>query len=284
MAAGAQPQTWSGPSRRRGIRLALQIPISVTVLRSGIPDTLPGRLLNLAEGGIAAVLAGELLPGETVALEFSASTAAAPFRARALVRHHDKLRSGMEFIGLPAEQRATIRNWAQEKAAGESSAPAIRRNLGKGSVDNRSKNPPPPRRAGAAWISIFTLCVVALMMIWWRHWNRGWQALESDLQSGTPAEVRPKAQVPADAMQKLLIHRVEPEYPAAAREKNLEGVIILDVTVGRDGSVLSVHAQNGPDILARAAVNALRWWRFEPYRVNGEPVEVRTTMAVEFKP
>ena len=78
-------------------------------------------------------------------------------------------------------------------------------------------------------------------------------------------------QVPAEVMEKLLVHRVEPAYPAAARQANLEGTIALNLVVGRDGSVVSMHALNGPDVLAQAAMDALRWWKFEPYRVNGEP-------------
>jgi protein TonB len=54
--------------------------------------------------------------------------------------------------------------------------------------------------------------------------------------------------------------------------------------VGRDGSVVNVKALNGPEILGQAAVDALRWWRFEPYRVDGKPVVVETTVAVEFRP
>jgi len=72
-------------------------------------------------------------------------------------------------------------------------------------------------------------------------------------------------------------------YPAEARRANLQGVIALDIVVGRDGSVVSMHALNGPDALVRAAMDALRWWKFEPYRVNGEPAVVETTVAVEFK-
>jgi protein TonB len=85
-------------------------------------------------------------------------------------------------------------------------------------------------------------------------------------------------------MQKLVTHRVDPDYPAGARPEKLQGVIALDVVVGSDGSVLDVHPLNGPATLARAATDALRWWRFEPYRINGQPVAVRTTVAVEFKP
>ena len=54
--------------------------------------------------------------------------------------------------------------------------------------------------------------------------------------------------------------------------------------VGRDGSVVEMRPLSGPDVLARAAMETVRWWRFEPYRVNGEPGMVETTVAVEFNP
>ena len=126
---------------------------------------------------------------------------------------------------------------------------------------------------------------ILLAVLWWR-WNRGWEDLESGLQKSetTMERSQPQAHVPADVMEKLVTHRVDPDYPEAARPAKLEGVIVLDVVVGRDGSVEDVRALNGPDVLAQAAMEALRWWRFEPYRVDGKPVVVETTVAVEFKP
>src|ERR1700683_2659530 len=117
MATRAQAQGWDQPSRRRGLRYNVQAQLDVTVLRSGIPDTLPGRSVNLGEGGLAAVLAGELLPGEAVGVEIRFPKAADPLRTRALVRHHDRLRSGLEFVGLTTEQQAAIREWAGETKA-----------------------------------------------------------------------------------------------------------------------------------------------------------------------
>ncbi|MGC2401005.1 MAG: energy transducer TonB, partial [Acidobacteriaceae bacterium] len=96
--------------------------------------------------------------------------------------------------------------------------------------------------------------------------------------------IQPQAHVPAEVMEKLVTHRVDPDYPAGARPAHLQGVIVLDVVVGRDGKVAQVRALNGPEILAQAAIEAMRWWRFEPYRVNGDPEAVETTVAVEFKP
>ena len=292
MAAGAQPQGRYEPSRRRCLRYRVQAPLDVTVLRSGIPDTLPGRAVNLGEGGVAAVLAGELMPGEAVGVEIRLPMVADPLRTRALVRYHDKLRSGMEFVGLSVEQQAAIRDWAGEvKAEVE---PRVRVKIpleaaaGKGSESGGSgggTRPPAHKRRGRGWIFLLLSAAILLAVLWWR-WNRGWEDLESSLRKDekTTEQPRPQAHVPADAMEKLVTHRVDPEYPAAARPANLRGVIVLDVVVGRDGSVVDVHALNGPDVLAQAATDAMRWWRFEPYRVDGQAAVVETTVAMEFKP
>lgn len=293
MAAEAQARGWSGPSRRRVPRFQLQAPLDVTVLRSGIPDTVPGRSVNVCERGIAAVLAGEFVPGEAVGIEMGLPLAAGPLRTRALVRYQDQLRCGLEFVGLSAEQRAAIRDWARaaktETEMSASTVPAMEKqgaDPGERSAPSPGGGPPrtvKKKRRGAGWTVFLILVAVAVAVSWWK-WNRGWTELESGLKhQGAASAEKPQAQVSAEVMQKLLIHRVEPTYPAEARKARLEGIIAVDIVVGRDGSVVSMHPLNGPDVLARAAMDALRWWKFEPYRVNGQPAAVETTVAVEFK-
>jgi TonB family protein len=293
MAVGTQAPVWDKPSRRRVPRYQAQVPLDVTVLRSGIPDTLPGRAVDLCERGIAAVLAGELIPGETVGMEIRLEGAAGPVRARALVRHQDRLRCGMEFLGLSNEQLSAIRDWAmQMKALPESVAATTTIETadieGRESVPVGSHLAEPRRRVPKwrrrAWIGLLIAVTVLLAVFWWR-WNRGWKELESGLAGhSTSAGDQPKAHVPAEEMERLLIHRVEPQYPEAVRGSGLQGVIALDVVVGRDGSVLAMKPLNGPNVLARSAMDALRWWKFEPYKINGEPIVVETTVGVEFKP
>jgi TonB family protein len=292
MAAGAQALGWDKPSRRRVPRYQAQTPLDVTVLRSGIPDTLPGRAVNLCERGIAAVLAGELIPGETVGMEIRLEGTADSLRTRALVRHHDRLRCGMEFLGLSNEQQAAIRDWAvQMKAPPESAATTTtteiieeRESAVPGDSQPGGPRRPVRRRRGRGWIALLIVATVLLAVLWWR-WNRGWEELESGLTGrSTASGEEPKAHVPAEEMERLLIHRVEPQYPETARGTGLQGVIALDVVVGRDGSVLTMKPLNGPEVLARSAMDALRWWKFEPYNVNGQPIVVETTVAVEFKP
>jgi TonB family protein len=292
MAAGAQAPNWSGPSRRRVPRFPTQAVLDVTVLRSGIPDTVPGRSVNVCERGIAAMLAQELVPGEGVAIEVRLSLVTAPLRTRAIVRYQDKLRSGLEFVGLSVDQRDAIRNWAKEaKAETEVSASptlamatkSVAASERNGETLRRGAPRPRKKRFGMGWTIFLVLVVFGVAVFWWR-WNRGWEELESGLKSpGMASAEKPQARVPAEVMEKLLVHRVQPTYPAEARKGNLQGIIALDIVVGRDGSVVNMHALNGPAVLARAAMDALRWWKFEPYRINGEPALVETTVAVEFK-
>ncbi len=326
MSSKPQPRAWDQPTRRRRLRYPVLVPLDVTVLRSGIPDTLPGRSVDLGEGGVAAMLAGELLPGESVGIEIHLPVGSKPLRARALVRHHDRLRAGMEFVGLTSEQQAAIQICVRANQVDREPRPesptngqreiiAAKKSAVRREVEVRVKGPsedeksratsgldgtptpayePPSAGAGAAavaprrrrggWLLLLLAVAIVSGALWWR-WNRGWQELESGLRNeNRSASLHPQANISADTMQKRITHRVDPEYPAAARPFNLRGVIVLDVVVGRDGSVIDLHAQNGPDILAHAAIDALRWWRFEPYSIDGQPAVVQTTVAVEFNP
>ena len=273
----------------------MQAPLDVTVLRSGVPDKLPGRALNVCERGIAAVLAGEVTPGESVGVEVRLSASSEPLRTKATVRYQKNLRCGLEFVGISPEQRSAIREWAKERKAEISrrSRPigSIRDSRGtelrRGTSFSGPGGPPPakPKKKVSARIWIVGISVVVLIAlgVWW-SWNRSWEQLESGPgSSGTAAIDTPQAQVPAEVMQKLLVHRVEPVYPDEARKQNLQGVIAVDIIVSRTGSVLSMRPLNGPDVLARAAMDALRWWKFQPYLLNGQPTTVETTVAVEFK-
>ena len=296
MAVGAQTGEWAGPSRRRVPRFRIQAPLDVKVSRSGVSDTVPGRSVNVCERGIAAMLAGELVPGETVEVEVQLSSTSAMLRTTATVRYLDKLRCGFEFTELSADQRTAIRDWAKTEKAEPETATVPAGSIRKLKVTPSATGTPKASFGGGGgsvfakkkWRTIALLALVvivafALGVFWWK-WNRGWEELESGIKTQPTSEAgKNHVQVPTEVMQKLLVHRVDPIYPPEARKDNLEGIIALDIFVSQDGSVAGMRALNGPDVLAKAAMDALRWWKFSPYRVNGQPVEVETTVAVEFK-
>jgi protein TonB len=80
----------------------------------------------------------------------------------------------------------------------------------------------------------------------------------------------------------LLIHRVVPEYPAVPRSAHIGGIVVLQATISKSGTIENLRVASGPDLLRQAALDAVKQWRYRPYLLNGEPVEVETTVNVEF--
>lgn len=80
-----------------------------------------------------------------------------------------------------------------------------------------------------------------------------------------------------------LVHRVEPVYPRMAVLANMQGEVKLHALIARDGTIQSLSVSSGPPILAQAALDAVRQWRYRPYILNGQAVEVETFITVNFR-
>jgi protein TonB len=80
-----------------------------------------------------------------------------------------------------------------------------------------------------------------------------------------------------------LTHKVEPIYPSDARNQHIEGAVMLDAVVGEDGNVHQVTVTSGPPLLARAAAQAVKQWRYQPYQLNGKPVSIHNQITIQFK-
>jgi protein TonB len=79
------------------------------------------------------------------------------------------------------------------------------------------------------------------------------------------------------------MQRVEPEYPESAREQHIQGPVVLDALVGKDGEVEKLSTISGDAQLAAAATDAVRQWRFKPFFRNGSPEEFQTQITVSFR-
>ena len=79
-----------------------------------------------------------------------------------------------------------------------------------------------------------------------------------------------------------LVHRVEPVYPAQALLSRLEGTVILAATVMEDGTVRDVKVIEGPPELAQSAADAVKYWRYEPYELDGKPLKTETRITIDF--
>jgi peptidyl-prolyl cis-trans isomerase A (cyclophilin A) len=80
----------------------------------------------------------------------------------------------------------------------------------------------------------------------------------------------------------LIISKVPPVYPIDAKQAGVSGTVVLSAIIGRDGTIEELQVISGQDLLRQAALDAVRQWRYRPYLLNGEPVEVRTTINVVF--
>jgi TonB family protein len=85
------------------------------------------------------------------------------------------------------------------------------------------------------------------------------------------------------AAESSLIHRVEPDYPEAARGQQLQGAVVLDVHIGQDGTVQDVKVVSGEPLLADAAMAAVKQWRFQPRSIDGAPAEMQTRVTLNFR-
>ena len=83
-------------------------------------------------------------------------------------------------------------------------------------------------------------------------------------------------------LQGSLIHSVQPVYPALARTARIQGSVIVSALIAKDGTMENVRAVSGHPMLVTAAVNAVSQWRYKPYILNNEPIEVETRITVNF--
>jgi protein TonB len=79
-----------------------------------------------------------------------------------------------------------------------------------------------------------------------------------------------------------LIHQVKPSYPALAKQARIQGTVELSAIIGKDGRVQDLKLVRGHPLLVQAAIQAVRDWEYRPTLLNGEPVEVATTIDVNF--
>jgi protein TonB len=106
--------------------------------------------------------------------------------------------------------------------------------------------------------------------------------LVSSLPSPQPALAKPP-RVSTGVAQPVLVHRVEPMYPAMAKQTGIQGAVVLDAVVDTTGKVAQVRVVKGNSLLAAAAVQAVRQWRYQPYQLNGEPIQVAVKITLNFE-
>jgi TonB family protein len=292
MSTGTVPALEPPVSTRRVPRYKLTVPLDLTVLRAGVPDRIAGHTLELGEGGVGVRTASQLVVGESVRVEFLVPHMNLPVRATAVVRYQRDRCFGLQFLRLPAEQQSIIRYWTRREGelvlASRTAPQPI-----KHAVREVAESVPLASYAQAEGSGqgsrlhrhvglIVVLVLIGTGLVWWR-WQQGWDELERQVPGAEGALARPQVTVPAEVMEHRIVHKFLPEYPQAAKQAGVQGTVVLDAAVGPQGNVERLKLISGPDALAQAAMDAVRWWRYEPYVENGQPVAVETTVELDFR-
>jgi protein TonB len=91
-----------------------------------------------------------------------------------------------------------------------------------------------------------------------------------------------KVNISAGVMQGMLLQKTQPVYPPIAKAARVSGTVVLQATISKNGTIENLHVVSGPAMLQQAALDAVKTWRYRPYLLNNEPVEVETTVNVIF--
>jgi periplasmic protein TonB len=101
---------------------------------------------------------------------------------------------------------------------------------------------------------------------------------------GAPPPPKPQGRIRqgGNVQAAKLVNKVQPQYPPLARQTRISGTVRLHAIIGKDGSVQSLTLESGHPLLVQSALDAVRQWRYQPTLLNGEAVEVDTTIDVIF--
>jgi TonB family protein len=110
----------------------------------------------------------------------------------------------------------------------------------------------------------------------------GHHVTNSGMSASVNANVPRRVSISADVMGDMLIANTTPVYPPIAKAARISGTVVLQATISNTGSVENLRVISGPAMLQQASLDAVKTWRYRPYLINGEPVEVETTVNVIF--
>lgn len=95
-------------------------------------------------------------------------------------------------------------------------------------------------------------------------------------------EAHKELKLSASRAEANLIHKVEPSYPQIAKIAHIQGDVVLRVRIGKNGELNEIKLLSGHPLLVQSAFDAVKQWRYRPYLLNGDPVEVETTITIKY--
>ncbi|HEY2473125.1 MAG TPA: M56 family metallopeptidase [Terracidiphilus sp.] len=106
--------------------------------------------------------------------------------------------------------------------------------------------------------------------------------LAVDATGNSPASHKKVISVPPEQMQTMIVKKVTPVYPPEAKKARIQGTVELNATIGKTGHVENLKVKSGPNELQQSSIDAVRQWVYKPFLLNGDPIEVQTTISVVY--
>jgi TonB family protein len=100
--------------------------------------------------------------------------------------------------------------------------------------------------------------------------------------NSNPSKPPKQLSVSADVMAGNLLNKVVPVYPVEAKKARIQGTVVLSAVIGKDGNIENLRVLSGPNQLQQSSLDAVRQWTYKPYLLNGDPMEVKTTVNVVY--
>jgi len=141
----------------------------------------------------------------------------------------------------------------------------------------------PKNLQGAARVAVVTACAVLGLATCGTALALGMHVDAAPASANSNATKTPKQlSIPSAVMSRNLLNKVVPTYPPAAKKAKIQGTVVLSAVIGKDGNIENLRVLSGPSELQQSALDAVRQWTYKPYLLNGDPVEVLTTVNVVY--
>lgn len=136
---------------------------------------------------------------------------------------------------------------------------------------------------GVCRVALVVACVALGLATCGSALALGTHVSEPSTADGSGASKPPKQlTVPAAVMAENLLTKAVPAYPPAAKKARIQGTVVLEAMISKEGTVENLRVLSGPQELQQSSLDAVRQWTYKPYLLNGDPIEVKTTVNVVY--
>jgi protein TonB len=101
-------------------------------------------------------------------------------------------------------------------------------------------------------------------------------------ETAQPPKLPQRVRVSQGVSTGLIVKKVQPKYPPKARQNGIQGTVVLRALIGKEGDIVDLSVVSGDPLLVKSAVKAVKQWKYKPYLLQGNPVEVDTEILVNF--